>query len=42
MMRNKSVAASSGDYIIEVDGDVFLHPKFIEDHLRGSRTGNPM
>ena len=34
MMRNKSVAASSGDYIIEVDGDVFLHPKFIEDHLR--------
>ena len=39
MMRNKSVAASSGDYIIEVDGDVFLHPKFIEDHLREAAPG---
>lgn len=38
-MRNKSVAASSGDYIIEIDGDVFLHPKFIEDHMRLVEVG---
>lgn len=30
--RNKAVAASSGDYIIEIDGDLILHKKFIEDH----------
>lgn len=34
MMRNKSVAQATGDYIIEIDGDVFLHSKFIEDHIR--------
>lgn len=32
MMRNKSVAAATGDYIIEIDGDIFLHNKFVEDH----------
>ena len=34
MMRNKSIAQANGDYIIEIDGDVFLHSKFIEDHIR--------
>lgn len=38
-MRNKSVAAASGDYIIEIDGDIFLHPKFVEDHLRFADKG---
>lgn len=39
MMRNKSVAAASGNYIIEIDGDVFLHPRFVEDHIRLSGKG---
>lgn len=39
MMRNKCVAASSGDYIIEVDGDVILERHFIEDHLGFARPG---
>ncbi len=39
MMRNKSIAASTGDYIIEVDGDVFMHPRFVEDHLREAAPG---
>lgn len=39
MMRNKSVAAATGDYIIEIDGDIFLHPCFVEDHLREARRG---
>ncbi len=39
MMRNKSVAKSKGNYIIEIDGDVFLHPYFISDHIREARQG---
>jgi glycosyltransferase involved in cell wall biosynthesis len=32
-IRNKSFAASSKEYIIQIDGDVILHKHFIEDHL---------
>lgn len=39
MMRNKCVAQASGDYIIEIDGDVFLHPMFVADHVRQARKG---
>ena len=39
MMRNKCVARSTGNYIIELDGDVFLHPEFIADHLREAAHG---
>lgn len=38
-IRNKCVAASTADYIIEIDGDMLLHPRFVEDHLRFSRKG---
>ncbi|MCM1225248.1 MAG: glycosyltransferase family 2 protein, partial [Lachnospiraceae bacterium] len=46
-IRNKSAAKSSGEYLIETDGDIILHPRFVEDHermashgkyLKGSRT----
>lgn len=40
MMRNKSVAAASGDYIIEIDGDVIMHPHFVEDHVAFARPGH--
>lgn len=40
MMRNKSVAASSADYIIEIDGDVILHRDFIKDHLAFAMPGH--
>lgn len=33
---NKAIAASTSDYIIQVDGDCILHKKFIEDHVRHS------
>ena len=33
-IRNKAIAAASGDYIIQIDGDVIMDPHFIEDHLR--------
>lgn len=32
-IRNKAFAASLGVYLIQIDGDIILHPKFIEDHL---------
>ncbi|TLV02090.1 glycosyltransferase family 2 protein [Dyadobacter luticola] len=44
---NKAVAQSTGSYVIQVDGDVLLHPSFVTDHLaaaeqavfiRGSRA----
>lgn len=39
MMRNKSVAAAKGEYIIEIDGDLILHRNFIEDHIAFSAKG---
>ncbi len=33
-IRNKAIAAAKGDYIIQIDGDLILHPYFIDDHLR--------
>ncbi len=39
MSRNRSVAASQYEYIIEIDGDLILHPDFISDHLYFARKG---
>ena len=33
LIRNKAIAKASGNYIIQIDGDVILHPKFVADHL---------
>jgi len=38
-IRNKSVAASRGDYIIEIDGDLILHKSYIADHLSFAKPG---
>jgi glycosyltransferase involved in cell wall biosynthesis len=32
-IRNKAFVAATSDYIIQIDGDLILHPKFIKDHL---------
>ncbi|HET6436992.1 MAG TPA: glycosyltransferase family 2 protein [Anaeromyxobacter sp.] len=37
--RNRAFASTSGDYLIMVDGDIVLHPRFVEDHLRAARPG---
>jgi len=37
--RNKALNKASGKYIILVDGDVILHPKFIQDHILNSQEG---
>jgi glycosyltransferase involved in cell wall biosynthesis len=37
--RNRGIAASSGDYLIFVDGDVLLDRRFCEDHERHAARG---
>lgn len=37
--RNKAIAASECDYIIQIDGDIVMHPDFIADHKRFARRG---
>ena len=37
--RNKAIAKSSGDYIVLIDGDIILHPKFIQDHVHNAKVG---
>jgi glycosyltransferase involved in cell wall biosynthesis len=32
-IRNRAFAAAKGDYIIQIDGDLILHPRFVQDHL---------
>lgn len=39
MARNKCVAAASGEYIIEIDGDLVLHKHFVKDHDNLARRG---
>jgi len=34
MSRNRAVAQAEGEYIIVIDGDLILHPRFVEDHLK--------
>lgn len=34
VILNKAIAKSSGEYIIQIDGDILLHKHFIKDHLR--------
>lgn len=33
IILNKAIAQASGDYILQVDGDVVLSPHFVADHL---------
>jgi glycosyltransferase involved in cell wall biosynthesis len=37
--RNRAIAAARGDYVITIDGDMVLHPDFLDDHVRASRRG---
>ena len=39
MCRNKCIAAARGEYIIQVDGDIILHPAFVADHVAFARRG---
>lgn len=36
---NKGFAVCTGDYIIQIDGDIIMERHFIEDHIRYARRG---
>jgi glycosyltransferase involved in cell wall biosynthesis len=36
--RNKAISQSNSDYIILIDGDVILHPEFINDHINNAQS----
>ena len=38
-IRNRAMAAAEGDYLIQIDGDLILHPQFIEDHISAAERG---
>lgn len=39
LSRNEAIAAATGDYIIQIDGDLVLGRHFVEDHVRVARRG---
>ena len=39
-IRNKAIAEAHGEYIIQLDGDIIMHPTFILDHLQFARENS--
>jgi glycosyltransferase involved in cell wall biosynthesis len=39
-IRNRALAVARGAYIIMLDGDMVLHPKFVASHLSFARVGS--
>ena len=39
IILNRSIKKATGEYIIQIDGDIILHPKFIADHIRFAKRG---
>lgn len=38
-IRNKAIAASTCDYIIQIDGDLILERHFVQDHILFAKPG---
>lgn len=38
--RNRAIAAARGDYVVCIDGDMVLHPRFVADHLALATRGS--
>jgi len=38
-IMNKAIARAKYDYILEIDGDIFLHKDFVKDHLSMAEEG---
>lgn len=39
-IRNRAMAQATGDYILQIDGDLLLHHHFVKDHLSFARPGS--
>jgi glycosyltransferase involved in cell wall biosynthesis len=37
---NAALARAAGDYVVQVDGDLVLHPEFLRSHARFARRGS--
>jgi len=40
IVLNMAIAKATSDYIIEIDGDIIIHPYFIADHLKFAKKGS--
>lgn len=38
-IMNKAIAKAKYAYIVEIDGDIIMHPEFVKDHLRFAKEG---
>lgn len=38
-IRNKGSAVATGEYILQIDGDLILHPGFVQDHVKAAQKG---
>lgn len=38
--RNRAISKAKGDYLILIDGDMILHPRFVQDHINNSEAGH--
>src|SRR5690606_7467514 len=39
LILNKAIKEIDADYVIEIDGDIIMHPEFIADHIQAARAG---
>ncbi|MBC8052879.1 MAG: glycosyltransferase family 2 protein [Sphingobacteriaceae bacterium] len=39
IIMNKAIHSASGNYIIQIDGDILLHPEFVNDHIKEATYG---
>jgi len=39
-IRNMAIASSTSEYIIQIDGDIIIHPRFIADHIKFAKSGS--
>lgn len=38
-IMNKAIAQAKYEYIVEIDGDIIMHPDFVRDHLTNAEKG---
>ena len=38
-IRNRAIAQARGDYVVQIDGDIVLHPKFVAAHAAFAARG---
>lgn len=40
LIMNKAIHQISNEYIVQIDGDMLLHPSFVEDHLKFAKENH--